>query len=330
MAANSHNHSLTHANSHENAWPQQQLLPPKSPAPLGSLLVPAEAWHAMEAQLAELRAETSECRRFLRAHLRLEHNKRNSAATRLQAAWRRHSAIAHHPRGRRLARWRTWRRSRLLLTPARLHVSRPPVVLFEAVARRLVPVQALARGFLVRRRAAAFLTQQAAARSLQAMARGRQSRQRHALLVRSARRAARLEARVASLADELERERRARQLHEKALRRLWNAVLGPGAASAAAAAGDAAAGDTAALGAAACSSLERATQPTPPSPAEPAEEGTQEPREIRLRSCERVCVAAAAARRRAAAECVQAAWRARSAGAPEVLVNLTSPTVLRF
>jgi hypothetical protein len=284
----------------------------------------------MEAQLAELRAETSECRRFLRAHLRLEHNKRNSAATRLQAAWRRHSAIAHHPRGRRLARWRTWRRSRLLLTPARLHVSRPPVVLFEAVARRLVPVQALARGFLVRRRAAAFLTQQAAARSLQAMARGRQSRQRHALLVRSARRAARLEARVASLADELERERRARQLHEKALRRLWNAVLGPGAASAAAAAGDAAAGDTAALGAAACSSLERATQPTPPSPAEPAEEGTQEPREIRLRSCERVCVAAAAARRRAAAECVQAAWRARSAGAPEVLVNLTSPTVLRF
>ena len=321
------------ASNHENAWPQQQLLPlapPKSPAPPGSLLVPAEAWHAMEAQLAELRAETSECKRFLRAHLRLEHNKRNSAATRLQAAWRRHSAIAHHPRGRRLARWRTWRRSRLLLTPARLHVSRPPVVLFEAVARRLVPVQALARGFLVRRRAAAFLTQQAAARSLQAMARGRQSRQRNALLVRSARRAARLEARVASLADELERERRARQIHEKALRRLWNAVLGPGAASAAAAAGDAAAGDAAALRAAACSSLERATQPTPPSPAEPAEEGTQEPRETRLRSCERVCVAAAAARRRAAAECVQAAWRARSAGAPEVLVNLTSPTVLRF
>ena len=40
---------------------------------------------------------------------------------------------------------------RQLLTPTRLHVSRPPVVLIVP----LVPVQALARGFLVRRRRAA-------------------------------------------------------------------------------------------------------------------------------------------------------------------------------
>ena len=52
------------------------------------LTVPASAWHAMQHELKELREESAETRRFLRAHLRLEHMRRTRAATGLQSMWR--------------------------------------------------------------------------------------------------------------------------------------------------------------------------------------------------------------------------------------------------
>ena len=323
---------------------QEAFGSPLPPPPLQQhvLTVPADAWHAMQQQLSQLMTETSETKRFLRAHLRLEHDRRLRAATRLQSAWRRHRAATLHPLGARFTRWRRARRTRLLLNTARLHVSRPALaserIVAQAFSRRpphqlvgstrwqqppavlagsLLAVQACARGFLVRLRAATWRAQRAGAISLQRVSRGRQSRRRHALAFCVAQRAARLEARVLELQKELGRERRAREVHELALRKLWTAVFAPPAAGAAPAAVDAAVAD----------GVDRLLLV-------PRDE-----RSSRIRSCERVC--AAAAKRRAAAERMQAAWRARrprrglaaarrAQALSSAVLPLESPTVERL
>lgn len=93
-----------------------------------TLLVPAAAWHALhmrvddlQAQNATLAKEQAECTRYLKAFLKLEHHRRERAATRLQAAARGMLSRKRHPRRTRRSQSRP---TPLRLSPSRLHASR--------------------------------------------------------------------------------------------------------------------------------------------------------------------------------------------------------------
>ena len=192
-----------------------------------TLVVPAAAWHAMQAQLAALQDSQQETKAYLRATLRLEHKKRERSASRLQAAWRGAYLRSWHPLACRLARWRAMRSRQRSLCISRCHLAAPPLPPATAGLARPVVValrvlQRCARGFVVRRRVARWRAQTAAARRVQAAARGWRSRRRHGAALQQSR----LAARVARLEKQLEAERRTRVLHEQFLRRLGEAVKG--------------------------------------------------------------------------------------------------------
>lgn len=259
-------------------WDAIRAAAPLTPAPMQQpshdvLCVPAAAWHAMEAKLAALTQESQEVRRFLRAHLRTEHVNRQRAAVRLQARWRGVLARTRHRQGSSLARWLRAQRRRILLSNDRLHASAPPPCADRATMAPLLKSQALVRGFVVRRRVITWHTQHSSASQIQAVVRGRQSRRAHAVVIR----VYGLERRVQKLELQLGAERRAREAHELALRRLWNRTRAQSSEAAAGVGGDQEA-------------------PTP---------------HRRLRECENVC--SGAARQRKAALHMQATWRARSA-----------------
>ena len=195
-----------------------------------TLLVPAAAWHALhmrvddlQAQNATLAKEQAECTRYLKAFLKLEHHRRERAATRLQAAARGMLSRKRHPRRTRRSQIQP---TPLRLSPSRLHVSRAAVAaprqrrIVTLEARSCTLLQAAARGALVRARHAALVAERRAAVRLQAAARGMLSRGRHAHALEKHR----WSLRFASLESALQQERRARKAQEAALRKLWEDV----------------------------------------------------------------------------------------------------------
>eukprot|EP00966_Prymnesium_polylepis_P270474 6248255-Prymnesium_polylepis.1 len=52
------------------------------------LLVPAAAWHALEEQVAQLKAQQSETRQYIKHSLKVEYARRERACVRIQAAAR--------------------------------------------------------------------------------------------------------------------------------------------------------------------------------------------------------------------------------------------------
>ena len=197
-----------------------------------SLVVPAAAWHALNARLVELQDGQREVKAYLKANLKLEHQRRNSAAVRVEAAWRGALVRSYHPLALRLARRRAARAREASLTVARLHLTVPLLPemadlsarlradLVRPVATALTAMQRFARGFLVRRRVALWRVQTRAAVRVQSAARGLRSRRRHAAALGQHR----LAARVARLEGELAAERSMRKLHEQFLRKLGDAV----------------------------------------------------------------------------------------------------------
>ena len=192
-----------------------------------TLLVPAAAWHALhmrvdflQAQNATLAKEQAECTRYLKAFLKLEHHRRERAATRLQAAARGMLSRKRHPRRTRRSQSRP---APLRLSPSRLHASRAAVAaprqrrIVTLEARSCTLLQAAARGALVRARHAALLAGRRAATRLQAAARGMLSRRRHAHALEKHR----WSLRFTTLESALQQERRARKAQEAALRKLW-------------------------------------------------------------------------------------------------------------
>ena len=197
-----------------------------------TLLVPAAAWHALHMRVDDLQTqnvtlakEQAECTRYLKAFLKMEHHRRERAATRLQAAARGMLSRKRHP-------WRTRRSqsqshtapmSSLRLSPSQLHVSRAAAAaprerrIVTLEARSCTLLQAAARGALVRARHAALLAGRRAATRLQAAARGMLSRRRHAYALEKHR----WSLRFTTLESALQQERRARKAQEAALRKLW-------------------------------------------------------------------------------------------------------------
>lgn len=133
----------------------------------------------------------------------------------MQAGWRGAHARSADGRAAAVVRERRRRRTWLLLAPSRLHASSAHDVTPAPPAR--MALQALARGFLVRRRAAAWRAQQGAAVGFQAAWRGFRARRRVAT--------PKLERRVARLESQLRAERKARELQEVALRHMWRTLF---------------------------------------------------------------------------------------------------------
>ena len=122
-----------------------------------------------QSQLAAMRSELGEMRRFVRSLLALELAKRTLAVVRVQAGWR----AARDRRGVVARAFRARRRLRVLVSTWLLHVSVPAPAGSAALRARL---HALGRGFLVRRRLRRYLAQHQAARRLQATTRGGRAR----------------------------------------------------------------------------------------------------------------------------------------------------------
>jgi hypothetical protein len=256
-------------------------------------------------------AEMRDVKKYLRVHLRIEHATRQQAALRLQARWRGVLARMHDARCARMVRSRRLkRRSPLLLTSAVLHVSdtrAAPTTSTAALgglpARRMpaVLLQAHVRGVLVRRRVGVFRAQHGAATHIQARARGVRGRRRVGGLLCISR----LEARVGELEAELGRERRLREVHELALRKLWDAQRG---------ASREAGLSTPSAGADRVGAFAERTPLTDESAA-----GVSP----RMRECATLDLSAAAAREdyAAAASRMQAAWRSHA--------SVVSPTVVQ-
>ena len=147
--------------------PPQPLLPSlpaqsqavTQPLPMNTLVVPAEAWLAMQAQLTALQTGQQEVKQYLRASLRLEHQRRQRSATRLQSAWRMRRVRTRHPLALTLMRRRAYRARARTLNVSRVHLTVPPPVVYaidvlRPTALAVVDMQRLARGFLVRAPAA--------------------------------------------------------------------------------------------------------------------------------------------------------------------------------
>jgi hypothetical protein len=164
-----------------------------------------------------MEAAQREVKQYLRVHLRLERGRRERAAVHVQAVWRGTLTRRTHPVSLCVLR-RLHLRGRTRFSVSLLHLSAP--------ARGGLPcapaaaLQAHARGFLVRRRAAWWRTRTQAVLRLQAVYRGVRSRRATQPQLRTAR----LEARVASLEDALRSESHARQLAEAYLRKMSEAV----------------------------------------------------------------------------------------------------------
>ena len=195
-----------------------------------TLLVPAAAWHALHMRVDDLQTqnvtlakEQAECTRYLKAFLKMEHHRRERAATRLQAAARGMLSRKRHPRRTRRSQSHTAPMSSLRLSPSQLHVSRAAAAvprqrrIVTLEARSCTLLQAAARGALVRARRAALLSGRRAATRLQAAARGMLSRGRHAHALEKHR----WSLRFTTLESALQQERRARKAQEAALRKLW-------------------------------------------------------------------------------------------------------------
>ena len=195
-----------------------------------TLLVPAAAWHALHMRVDDLQTqnvtlakEQAECTRYLKAFLKMEHHRRERAATRLQAAARGMLSRKRHPRRTRRSQSHTAPMSSLRLSPSQLHVSRAAAAvprqrrIVTLEARSCTLLQAAARGALVRARHAALLAGRRAATRLQAAARGMLSRRRHAYALEKHR----WSLRFTTLESALQQERRARKAQEAALRKLW-------------------------------------------------------------------------------------------------------------
>ena len=195
-----------------------------------TLLVPAAAWHALHMRIDDLQAqnitlakEQTECSRYLKAFLKMEHHRRERASTRLQAAARGMLSRRQHPRP---AKRSAAPLSSVRLSPDQPHVSRVAaaaprqrrVLSPEAHSCRLL--QAAARGTLVRVRHASLVRGRRAATRLQAAARGMLSRRRHARALETHR----WSRRFTTLEAALQQERRARKAQEAALRKLWDDV----------------------------------------------------------------------------------------------------------
>ena len=195
-----------------------------------TLLVPAAAWHALHMRVDDLQTqnvtlakEQAECTRYLKAFLKMEHHRRERAATRLQAAARGMLSRKRHPRRTRRSQSHTAPMSSLRLSPSQLHVSRAAAAvprqrrIVTLEARSCTLLQAAARGALVRARHAALLAGRRAATRLQAAARGMLSRRRHAYALEKHR----WSLRFTTLESALQQKRRARKAQEAALRKLW-------------------------------------------------------------------------------------------------------------
>ena len=77
-----------------------------------TLLVPAAAWHALHMRIDDLQAqnitlakEQTECSRYLKAFLKMEHHRRERASTRLQAAARGMLSRRRHAHALEKHRW---------------------------------------------------------------------------------------------------------------------------------------------------------------------------------------------------------------------------------
>ena len=158
----------------------------------GVLAVPVQVWRALEARLATLESNERDTRKYLRAHLALEHGKREQA----RALERKYPASALQTS-----------------VPAAARPSGADAVPTRAAAL----VQATARGALERARVAGFRRQRGGATRLQAVWRGRAARR--AVAPRAA--AAAAAARIASLERQLGREKEGRKVQELALRKLF-------------------------------------------------------------------------------------------------------------
>ena len=195
-----------------------------------TLLVPAAAWHALHMRIDDLQAqnitlarEQTECTRYLKAFLKMEHHRRERASTRLQAAIRGMLSRRRHPQPA------VWSQSHpaplcsVWLSPSELHVSAGWAAplrqrrIRTLEARSCTLLQAAARGTLVRARHASLLTGRRAVTRLQAAARGMLSRGRHARALEKHR----WSLRFTTLESALQHERRARKAQEAALRKLW-------------------------------------------------------------------------------------------------------------
>lgn len=201
--------------------PRQQEPPAPSPAAT-TLVVPAEAWLAMQAQLTALQTSQNDVKQYLKATLRLEHRRREHGAIRLQAAWRARLARATHPIVRVLHRRQAYRAREASVNISRVHLTVPAAAVYATdrlrpIALAVVDAQRLCRGFLVRRRLVRWHTHALNAALLQAAARGMRTRRRCAT--------ARLAARVARLEAMLAEERHRRKSQETFLRHLGKAVI---------------------------------------------------------------------------------------------------------
>jgi hypothetical protein len=195
-----------------------------------TLLVPAAAWHALHMRVDDLQTqnvtlakEQAECTRYLKAFLKMEHHRRERAATRLQAAARGMLSRKRHPRRTRRSQSHTAPMRSLRLSPSQLHVSRAAAAaprqrrIVTLEARSCTLLQAAARGAIVRTRLSALLAGRRACTRLQAAARGMLSRGRHAHALEKHR----WSLRFTTLESALQQERRARKAQEAALRKLW-------------------------------------------------------------------------------------------------------------
>ena len=160
----------------------------------GVLAVPVQVWRALESRLATLETNERDTRKYLRAHLALEHGKREQA----RALERKYPASALRDPS----------------VPAA--AARPSGA--DAVPTRAGGARAGdARGALERARVAGFRRQRGGATRLQAVWRGRAARR--AVAPRAA--AAAAAARIASLERQLGREKEGRKVQELALRKLF-------------------------------------------------------------------------------------------------------------
>ena len=157
----------------------------------GVLAVPVQVWRALESRLATLETNERDTRKYLRAHLALEHGKREQA----RALERKYPASA---------------------LQTSVPAAAPPSGADAVPTRAAALVQATARGALERARVAGFRQQRLGATRLQAVWRGRAAR-----IAVAPRAAAAAAARIASLERQLGREKEGRKVQELALRKLF-------------------------------------------------------------------------------------------------------------
>ena len=185
------------------------------------LVVPASAWYELQATVKELKRSLSESKRYSKAVLRLEYQRRERAARRVQAAARGFMARCT-PAGREVGR-RMRSRPWLAPLPECAHVT---ATAFRAAPQRgtdvtwilqtaaCLRISAVARGALVRQRLRRYRRQHAAAARVQAVSRGAAARRAHA-------HARSQHVRLLALERTVAAETRARRALEAALRTLW-------------------------------------------------------------------------------------------------------------